>query len=156
MSPVIRTNWLLLAIAGLLGFIISMHSQQQDSYTPITKLDGNRISRILIEHENTVLARLQRQENGWADLVSGNPLANQEWITRLLHIARLPSLHSFPAAALDLEEFGLQPPAYQLQLDEQIIRFGGIDPATGLRYIQLGQQVHLISDGYTHYLTPPP
>ena len=151
-----RTNWLLLAIAGLLGFIIYMHSLQQDGYTPITKLDGNRISRIFIEHENMVLARLQRQENGWADLASGNPVANQEWITRLLHIARLPSLYSFPAADLDLEAFGLQPPNYQLQLDEQIIRFGGIDPASGLRYIQLDQQIHLISDGYTHYLTPPP
>ncbi|WP_456380843.1 hypothetical protein [Thiolapillus sp.] len=154
MSPVIRANWLLLAIAGLLGFIIHLHSQQQESHTPITTLDGSQISQILIKHKDTVIAQLQRQENGWTNLTTGKPAANREWIDKLLHIPRLPSLHHFPVAGLDLEAFGLQPPRHQLQLDGQTIRFGGIDPATGLRYVQVDQQIHLVSDGYTHYLSP--
>ena len=154
MSPVVRANWLLLAIAGLLGIAIYTNSQQaRESYTTITRLDSNQISRILIKHNDTVITRLQRQEDNWTDLAPDSPPADPEWISRLLHIAQLPSLHRFPVAGLDLVKFGLQPPRYQLQLNEQTIRFGGIDPASGLRYVQVAQTIHLISDGYTHYLS---
>ncbi len=154
MSLVVRANWLLLAVAGLLGIIIYTDSRQaQENHTPITRLDSSQISRILIKHDDTVIARLQRQEDDWIDLASDSPPANREWINKLLHIAQLPSLHHFPVADLDLVRFGLQPPRYQLQLDGQIIRFGDIDPASGLRYVQVGQTIHLISDGYSHYLS---
>ncbi|WP_456418098.1 hypothetical protein [Thiolapillus sp.] len=153
MSPVIRANWLLLAMAGLLGFAIYLHSQLQPGHIPITELNGARISHILIKQENRVIAELQRREHGWINLTSGKSVTRRKWIDKLLHIANLPSLHRFPAAALDLKAFGLQPPRYLLQLDGQNIRFGDIDPASGWRYVQVDQMIHLISDGYTHYLS---
>ncbi len=155
MSPVVRANWLLLTLALAMGFVIYMHGRQQSgSYTPITELDNNQVQQIIIQRQGEVIARFERRHQGWTDLATDKPINDQNRAARLLHIAQLPSLHHFPASGHELEAFGLQPPRYQLQLDSVEIRFGNIDPTTGLRYVQVGKQIHLISDGYTHYLSP--
>lgn len=154
MSPVIRSNWLLLAVAILLGLLIYSHGQRpQAEYTPITGADSSQINHILIRHKDELFAALRRQDDGWINLTSGTPVTDQTWVDKLLHIGQLPSLHHFPVAEHDLQAFGLLPPRYQLLLNDSPIHFGAIDPATGLRYIRVREQIHLISDSYTHYLS---
>ncbi len=157
MSPVVRANWIMLATAVLLGAFIYAHQKRPPAeYIPITDMDTARIEHILIRRQNKPFAELRKNDAGWINLRSRAPVTDQAWIGNLLHIARLPSLHSFPAAGQDLQAFGLQPPRYQLQLDDSPIHFGGIDPATGLRYIQVEERIHLVSDSYTHYLLRMP
>jgi len=156
MSPVIRANWLLLALATLLSLIIYLDSRQAPGdYIPISDLKSHQISRLVIKQQR-ITEQFQRNNGSWIELSTGAPATDPSRIAKLLHIAELPSLHRFPVADHKLEAFGLQPPRYQLQLDGLLIRFGGIDPATGLRYVQVGERIHLITDSYTHHLSPQP
>jgi hypothetical protein len=156
MSPVIRANWILLTVSVVLSLVIILHSRQQDTWVPITDRDTGQIHDIITHHGTQVFTRLRYQDKGWIDLATGNPVGDDNLPARLLHIARLPSLHHFSATDRDLKSFGLQPPVYTLQLDDLRINFGNIDPVTGLRYVQVDKQIHLISDGYTHYLSQKP
>lgn len=156
MSPVVRANWILLTVSVLLSLVITLHSRQQDTWVPITDRDTSQIHDIITHHSTQVFRRLRHQDKGWIDLTTGNPVGDENLPARLLHIARLPSLHHFSATDHDLRSFGLQPPIYTLQLDDLHINFGNIDPVTGLRYVQVDKQIHLISDGYTHYLSQKP
>lgn len=156
MSPVIRANWILLTIVVLLSLVVILHSRQQANWAPITDRDTSHIQDIIIQHGTKVFARLRHQNGGWIERMTGKPLSEENLVNRLLHIARLPSLHHFSAAGHELKSFGLRPPVYTLRLDDLRIDFGNIDPVTGLRYVQVGKQIHLISDGYTHYLSQQP
>jgi len=157
MSPVIRSNWILVALVMLMSLAIYNHfRQQRDVLSPITPLDTHLISRIEIRHNGTITAKLRRQKDIWIDAASGQPAKNPDRLNKLLHIAQLPSLYRFPAADHDLQAFGLMPPRFELKLDDTELRIGGLDPASGLRYAQTGNQIHLISDSYTHYLSQQP
>ena len=156
MSPVVRSNWLLLALATLMSLAIYSQLQRQNGYLPITALDSNSIEHLEIWQDGKVTTRLLRRNNGWVHASSGKPAEDPRLADRLLHMAQLPSLHHFSAAAHDLRAFGLKPPRYRLKLDDLTILIGDLDPASGLRYVQVGDRIHLVSDSYTHYLKTGP
>lgn len=156
MSPVIRANWFLLTLAVLMGLTLYAHYRQQpDSYLPITDLDSSHVQRLEIHHQGKTTL-LQRKDGNWVDARSGSPVEDPSLPANLLHIARLPSLYHFSANAHKLQEFGLKPPRFRLKLDELTILVGDPDPASGLRYVQVGDQIHLVSDSYTRYLMQQP
>ncbi len=77
----------------------------------------------------------------------------QQRIEQLLRICTTPSLRRFPAPPGRLTEFGLAPAALQLRLNDRELMFGATDPIHGWRYIRMGDQIHLIGDGFHHHLT---
>ena len=154
MNPVVRTNWLLTALAVILILLVSRQSsREQGDYQSITPLAASDIGTIGIQHQTTPYARLQRNAGTWVWMPDGGEVADKEWVARLAHIAELPSLRHFPAATKELAEFGLNPPRYRLTLNHQVIDFGSVDPSSGLRYVLIGDVIHLVSDGYTHHLS---
>ncbi|BAO45227.1 hypothetical protein [Thiolapillus brandeum] len=154
MSPVIRANWWLSGLAVLLA-IASWWCQQNSSPAPptVTGLLPDQISQVHILRDGKPVAHLEKQEQVWKWLPSGEPLKDQEWLDKILHFAELPSLHHFPVDESRLTDFGLKPPRYTLVLDGQSLELGSLDPASGLRYLRVGSSIHLITDSYTHLLS---
>ncbi len=157
MSPIIRTNILLLLVAMALAWSIYIRQAESTAdYAPITSLASDQIKKITIQKEGNTLLILKKHGQQWLNALGDETAMETAWVNKLLHISQLPSLHHFPLANKDPQRFGLHPPRYQLQLNDTVLDFGKIDPATGLRYIQIGSQIHLISDSYTHYLVSVP
>lgn len=146
----LRLNLILLALAGLLGILI--WQSRPPAFPPLTGLDPAAVSQIEIRDRSGRQVRLSRRDNGWQS--GGNP-ADQTRVARFLGICRTPSLERF-AAPEDLTPFGLEPAPIRLQLDELTLDIGATDPVNGWRYVRIGQQIHLIADGFYHHLTASP
>jgi hypothetical protein len=87
-----------------------------------------------------------RQDGRWRMTAPGSGLANRILLNQLLQEATAPCSRQYSVAELDLKALSLDPPRLRLRLDEQEIRFGGIAPTDGLRYLQTGAIVHLCPD----------
>jgi hypothetical protein len=118
---------------------------------PLTNLDVEQINRIDItrtDHELT----LERRADGW--WISGEPAtpADPIQVGALLRLLDARPVRSYPASELDLEQLQLAPAQTTLKLDSTEFRFGATDPLDNLRYVQLGDEVHLLQDNYQHIL----
>jgi hypothetical protein len=154
MSPVTRANWWLSGLALLLATAAWWCQQGSRPVTEtITALPITQIKEIRILRDGQPLSRLTRRNQDWIWSSSGKAVQDEEWVNKLLHIARLPSLHHFPVDPARLADFALEPPRYTLILNDLPLEFGKLDPASGLRYLRVGQTIHLITDSYTHLLS---
>lgn len=152
MSPVIRANWILATLSLLLGLLLWFGaSGERTSYPPLTPLAVSEIKRVVIEKEGRIIEQLSRSEAGWFSDSLQAGVEDKAWIDHLLHIAELPSLQRFPVPA-NPAPFGLDRPGYRLRLDDVLLEWGGLEPLRRRRYVRVGNQIHLISDGYTHHL----
>ena len=145
-----RLNLVLLAIAGLLSLIV-MQSLPPE-LPSLTPLEPGGIEQIEITDLAGRHIRLDKQPGGW---MSGQATADGRRVEQLLGLSRTPSLHRFQVPA-DLAPFGLDPAAIRLRFDTLTMEFGATDPVNGWRYVRIGNEIHLIADGFYHHLTAPP
>lgn len=165
MSAMSRINLLLAASILLLGIVYQLEPGLNPSpVKPVTSLDVSQVQQLKLYRQQKLAISLKREGDHWIRLPSpptdcATPdceMTRPALIRQWLHFAELPSLHSFPAPEERLNEFGLSPPDYQLQLDEQSIFIGSLDPGSQLRYVMVDGQIHLVSDSYTHTLKQNP
>ncbi len=150
MRTLSRVNLILLLLVALLGGA-AWWLQSSDMPPPLTRLSPARIQQIrLIRAGQTI--ELQRHNGVWW---LGEARADRQRVAQLLGIATTPSLAHFPLPQGRLAAFGLQPPETILWLDQTELRFGTTEPLSGQRYLQIGDQVHLIGDGFRHHLNAP-
>jgi hypothetical protein len=69
----------------------------------------------------------------------------------LLRIASTQVHRSLPGGE-NTERLGLTADSPRLTLDGLVLTFGDVDPVAGHRYVAIGDQVHLIGDGFRHHL----
>lgn len=156
MNALARANWwLLLLTAGLLALLWFEPGLEKKIAEPVSDLDIATVQSATVLHDDETHVTLERKGDHWQMTHPEVAAVAGKRVDKLLHIATLPSLRHFTVAPDQLVEFGLDPPKYELLLDELRIQFGGVDPVTRARYIRTGNQVHLITDGYTHYLLAP-
>jgi len=154
MSPVTRANAVLTLLALVLGLALWWDLERQEAhYPPLTPLHPDQIHQVFIERAGELVEHLRRTATGWRSL--RGPVEDQQWLNHLLHIAELPSLQRFPAPD-DLAPFGLAEPAHRLRFNDIWIAWGGLEPVSGRRYVKVADQIHLVSDGYTHHIHPAP
>lgn len=146
----LRINLILLGLIGLLA--VWIWQAQPPGFQSLTSLDPRQVERIAISDLAGRQINLKKDQGVW---LSGASLANADRVQQLLGICQTPSLERF-AAPDDLSPFGLDPAPIQLQLDGVLLKIGANDPINGWRYVQIGEQIHLIADGFHHHLTAPP
>lgn len=165
MNPLTRTNLILAACVLLLGLINWLEpGLKPPNPELVSSLDVGGVHEIKLYRQQQLAVSLQREAGDWVrrpplpdDCVTpGCEIRRPELVEQWLHFAELPSLHSFAAPRDRLREFGLDKPAYQLQLDDLSIDIGGLDPGSRLRYIQINGRIHLVSDSYYHTLEQSP
>jgi len=165
MKSITRTNLILATGVLLLGLINWFEpGLKPETAERISSLDVSQVQELKLYRQQQLAVSLKREAGQWlrqpplpddcadADCKISQPDLIRQW----LHIAELPSLHSFPAPGERLDEFGLDKPAYQLQMDDLSIQIGRLDPASQLRYVLVNGQIHLISDSYYHTLGKNP
>jgi len=74
--------------------------------------------------------------------------ANDFRIGSILKLLNAPIHTQYPLSEVDIDSIGLADAATTVELDDTMIYFGIVNPATNLRYIRLNQTVFTIEDVY--------
>lgn len=165
MKPLTRTNLILAAVVLLLGLLNWFEPGRKPATPePISSLDVEQVQALKLYRAQQLAVSLKREAGHWQRLPTlpdecadtGCEIRQPGLIQQWLHFAELPSLHSFAVPTDRLHEFGLDQPAYRLQLDDLAILVGDLDPGSQLRYVLVNGQIHLISDSYYHTLEKNP
>ena len=148
-----RRSLLNLVLSGLvLGLLLLVWRLQPQALPPLTPLLPEQIALIHLSATSGRDIQLEKRAGHWW---LGHTRADERRIEQLLGICTTPSLQRFPLPSEGLAEFGLDNPAIRLRLNDLELAFGTTDPLNGWRYVRVGDQIHLIGDGFQHHLTAP-
>lgn len=152
MHPLDRVNgWLALA-ALTVALLLWLGRPASLPPPPITPLDAADINAVQLYEQNRLKWSVLRDKAGWTMTHPDITAADPARIAQLLSIVATPSLRAWQGSPETLAAYGLAAPAYRLVFDKLSIDFGATEPTAGLRYILVGDRVHLIGDGYYHHL----
>lgn len=152
-------RWLLnaglLAVAVLLWSAAALEDERAEAQARLTPLESNGIERIRLLRAGETAIVLERSEHGWVMREPYPAAAAAAPIGQLLPLAEARTRRTLPAAVVDASALGLAQPAIRLWLDDLELRFGGTEPVDGLRYVQVGDLVHVIEDRHLPQLLAP-
>jgi len=155
----VRNRWLinllLLILVIVLGASMRRDLAQERKVEVLTGLHPEDITEIGIEQPGKAVIHLVQQPGGWHMEAPYRVAADAGRIGKLAGIAATPVQRSLPVGT-DLERLGLSADGLSLRLNGLVLRFGGVDPLAHSRYVAIGEQVHLIGDGFHHHLIAPP
>jgi Domain of unknown function (DUF4340) len=120
---------------------------------PLTTLSPAQVSHIRISRLQRPALEFTRQADNW--LLAGDPPlpASPFQVNALLAILRAQPDRRYPAASLDLQELGLDPPQATVVLDDEAtLLIGNTEPLDNMRYVQYGATIYLVADRYQHLI----
>jgi len=155
-----RRNLLNLALLLLLAVLVTLALYEPGiepppQPSPVSDLTPEQISLITIQRTQQPPITLQKKADGWWLTEPALP-AREGLVQAILQLAGETSQTHYPLAGLDLAALGLEDPRLCIQLNQQSFCFGSRTPLEQLRYLQHGEQVHLITDTLSHRLTNQP
>jgi hypothetical protein len=118
----------------------------------LTPMSADAVEDIRINRPLREDLVLTREENGW--IIDREPAlpADGFQARALAKLAGQTAVRSYPVDELDLSRLALDPPYATVALNDTTIDFGTLEPLEELRYVRVGDQVHLISDLYQHLI----
>lgn len=119
----------------------------------LTARDPQQIARIEVLRRGEPPVRLQKEGAQWWLLAPRRMPANEALVRNMLDILGAPAQGPYAIAQVDPAALGLAESRLSLRLDDLEIRFGNRNPLDQQRYVQTGDQVHLIADTLSHRLT---
>jgi hypothetical protein len=160
-------NLALLLVVTALAYIIFQSEEPSTELDRLSNIDidnqGTDITSIVIEH-NGRLTRLEKNaDNQWQMTEPVSIAANNFRINSLLKLASAPIHNRYPINQLNVDKIGLSrsdashpeksspdrnTSTTTVSFGNKVLRFGIINPATNLRYIQIGETVYTIEDVY--------
>jgi len=141
-------NFVLLALVIALVIIVYTSTDKDaDKVTLLTTLSPDVISEIQIHHNHHETV-LRKQGDRWKMTQPIHVDANDFRINTLLKLLTTNSHADYDVAALDLLQYGLNQPTTWIRFNDTDITFGISNPVNGLRYVRIGERMHLIDDSY--------
>lgn len=144
-------NLLLLVAIVILGVVARFEPgieapQENPAITPVPLADVHRIHINRPVREDLVLTR---QADGQWQLEGNPPLPADDFKVRALaRLAEQKPVRSYPATDMDLAALQLDPPYATAILNDTAVEFGNLEPIDNLRYVRVGDRVHLVPDRY--------
>lgn len=111
------------------------------------------IAQIRIQHPQAAPIILRREQQQWWLTTPLRMPADESMVNHLLNLVGETSHARYPSAEMNLTAIGLEAPILTIWLDEIEFRFGKRNPLQQHRYVQVGDQVHMITDTLTHRLS---
>lgn len=153
-----KTRWfvnlvLLALVAGLALFAWLRPADRRDARPPLTTIQPETVTRIVVERTERDPVVLERGEGGWRMSAPVKARANGFAIETLSRLASAPIELSLPAG--ELERYGLHRPALVVKLDQAQIAFGAMHPLKDQHYVHHGDAIHLVSSRYYAQATAP-
>jgi hypothetical protein len=77
--------------------------------------------------------------------------ADSEKVSALLGLLNTNSFRQYQIKSENLAKLGLQPPGWEIHLDDTVIEFGKTEPIDQKRFVLVNNTVHLINDQFSQY-----
>lgn len=138
-------NIILLLVAAGLGAVLWFTQKKEEKGPPLTALEQNAITRVLIEHPGKPSIRLAKTDGRWKLLEPVESDIDPFEINGILEVAGLEVKQKIEGT-VNRKELELDPPKYSVTLDDQKIGLGGTEPIKYRRYADTGGMVALIDD----------
>lgn len=153
--------WLNLGLLALVAILAAVAFYQPGhkppaKAPPLTTLKADAVTHIRIAQPGAKPIVLAKANGRWRMRSPYTLRANAVRIDGLLRLCHTTSHRSFTFKPADAAEYGLDHPRATVRLNDTEIDFGGTQPVNGLRYVRIGDRVHLIGDSITYYLFSRP
>lgn len=132
-------------IAGLAAGAWFAREKEQPA-TPLTALKPDDITRIAVRHPGKPAIELQKGPDGWALTAPVKVAADPFQVNGLTSLAIQETSAQYPLGELELTNLELDPPNYEVQLDDTVLAIGGTEPIDYRRYVRVGETVYLTAD----------
>lgn len=137
---------LLVLVLGLSLFIYLKPNQPSQSLFPVSDITGASIQHIKIEKKNQPAIEFQKRGNTWRMVSPFQARGDNVKIEQILGILTAQSDQQI--AATQLERFELDRPLLTLTLNQEVFRFGTINPLSHQQYVSARNKVFLLPTGY--------
>jgi hypothetical protein len=148
-------NLLLLVILAILVSLTLFEPgvEKEPVKTTISQQQKQSVQRIKIQRSNHPTIELAKEGDQWWMTAPKKLMAKSSLVERILALQNDTSHSRYPLSTFDLATIGLDEPRLCLWLDDQKYCFGNREPLHQLRYLQVGDEVHLINDTLSHFLS---
>ncbi|WP_455223309.1 DUF4340 domain-containing protein [Kaarinaea lacus] len=157
MAKTLVTNLILLVIIIVLGLVIWLDpfSEPRVQPVPLTGIDASTISTITLSSSGQLQVKLEKRDlQGKSTWYLTTPLempANPVKVGQLLDLLNTDSLRQYEIKSDNLAKLGLDPPGWEIALNQTKVQFGKTEPLEQRRYVLVGAKVHLINDRFSQY-----
>jgi len=139
-------NLLLLITVISLATLIYFSEEKSTEFEKLSKVDTSSITSIVIQHSKNLTEIHKIKNNQWSIVQPINIDANNFRIATLLELLSAPIHKKYSVTEINLDNIGLTQANTSIQFNDMLIEFGINNPATGLRYIRLGNFIYTIED----------
>lgn len=151
MKPKLLLNLILLAVlAALAAVALFEPGKEKAKKVYLTDIDIDAVGRF--ELGNGESLAFEKQNGHWRLAAPFPAPANDIRVRQLLNIAKAESKARYPLKPEDLPKFELDKPKAVLALGQTRLAFGGFEPIDMLRYVRIGDTLHLVTDDFAHHL----
>jgi len=141
-------NLVLFIVVISLASVIYFSEEGSTELEKLSAINVTDITSITIKHNQNITTILKQKDGQWLITQPVNIAANDFRINSVIKLINAPVHNKYPVNEIDLTSTGLDEPATTIKLNELIIAFGIINPATDLRYVRLDDSVYTIEDVY--------
>ena len=141
-------NLVLFVIVISLAFVIYYSEEEDTRLQTLSDIDLNQVSSIRIHHNTNSTSLIKNEKGRWWITQPVSIAANDFRIDSILNLLNAPIHTQYPLSEVDIDSIGLTDATTTVEIDDSLIYFGIINPATNLRYIRLNQMVYTIEDVY--------
>lgn len=139
-------NIVLLVVLGGLGAAVYLSQKKEEKGPPLTALTPAAVTLVVIEQPKAPAIRLEKQNGSWRLTQPVQADADAFELNALLGLSDQELQSTLDPAKVQPKELGLEPPAYKVTLNDQLLEFGGEEPLKYRRYVRHGDKIGLISD----------
>lgn len=157
MQKHLNTNLiLLLVVIGLVLVIwLDPFTEKEPDPVRLTSIGINTIQHIAMSRVDQVHFSLEKRtlDQGiiWYLTAPVEMPANPVKVNQILNLLNTNSFRQYQIKSDNLAKLGLNPPGWEIALDQTIVKFGKTEPIDQQRYVMVDATVHLINDRFSQY-----
>ncbi|MDH5551979.1 MAG: DUF4340 domain-containing protein [Nitrosomonas sp.] len=144
---------MLVTVIGLGLFLFFKPSSEDAEVYALSSLSADAAEHIEIGHRENVIT-LQKIKNRWYLTAPFRARTDEAKVEQVLEILSSKSQHRLPLG--NLNDFGLDKPNIQLQINQEKFSFGGLTPITNEQYVAVGENIYLLPPRYSVMLPSQP
>ncbi|WP_455200184.1 DUF4340 domain-containing protein [Kaarinaea lacus] len=155
-NPLTTNLILLLAIVGLVLIIwLDPFTTPEPDAVLLTQVDVNTVHNITMSKADKVYFSVEKRplDQGiiWYLTKPVEMPANPIKVNQILDLLNTNSFRQYQIKSGNLAKLGLNPPGWEIALDQTIVKFGKTEPIDQRRYVLVDATVHLINDRFSQY-----
>lgn len=138
-------------LVSILAWSISQKELEKSNLFEISSFKLSDFNEIQIDFPSRVKTHFKIEKNSWRMLSPHNARADELYVYRILSLLATKSREKL--SANDLEKYGLDKPRLKITFlngsQKEVFLFGSYNPVNEEQYIRYGDNVYLISGGFS-------